>query len=68
VLSDYLHAVGNLTAVQARCTALLEEVRALRATKDPLGTGWNCGTCGAFTGTVKEDHVTCRCCGAPRPA
>jgi len=28
--------------------------------------GWFCAKCHIFTGTAKEEHLTCRCCGAPR--
>lgn len=30
---------------------------------------WDCPNpdCRAFNGTAKVDHVTCRCCGTPRP-
>lgn len=34
ILTDGVAMTQNLTAVQARCTALLEEVRALRAQVD----------------------------------
>ena len=28
--------------------------------------GWDCHICGMFTGTAREDHKVCRCCGTPR--
>lgn len=34
---------------------------------EALAWGFFCRRCGAFTGDAKEFHVTCRCCGAPRP-
>lgn len=30
--------------------------------------GWTCLACGVFTGTAKEQHTACRCCGTARPA
>ncbi len=29
--------------------------------------GFFCSLCQAFTGTLKEDHQRCRCCGTERP-
>jgi hypothetical protein len=29
--------------------------------------GFFCSVCRVFTGTAKEEHLTCRACGAPRP-
>ena len=29
--------------------------------------GFRCKTCGAFTGTEKEDLTECRCCCTPKP-
>jgi hypothetical protein len=56
----------NLTHVQTRCTELLLENRRLRA--EAALPGFICTACGNFTGLAKEDHQTCRCCGAARPA
>lgn len=35
--------------------------------REALCWGFFCRKCGAFTGDEKEFHVTCRCCGHPRP-
>jgi rubrerythrin len=65
VAQDYNAMLTNLTSVQARCTELLLEVRALRA--GIVLPGWTCRKCGGFTGTAKEDHQQCRACGEKRP-
>lgn len=44
---------------------LLEERR--DRLKGALLPGFHCVRCSAFTGTAKEEHLHCRCCGAPRP-
>jgi len=64
LLRDMRQLHENLTFVQKRCTALLQDNRDLRA--GLVLPGWNCTRCGAFTGTAKEDRRECRCCGAPR--
>ena len=51
--------------VQARCTELLTEVRAYRASGICL-PGWRCFRCGAFNGTVGSmgrERKECRICG-----
>ena len=112
--AEYKALFANLTAVQARSTEQIEEIRRERdvsaqlarrsaslnaelgrvllerdevvAQRDAFGQkaaqlqeqlrvaeaasllpGWTCGACGAFTGTVKEAHTACRCCGTERP-
>ena len=44
-----------------------EALRDATQTEGILLPGFDCPACGMFTGTAKVDHVTCRCCGAPRP-
>ena len=56
----------TLTDVQARCTELLLETRALHG--GVVLEGWRCpAPCGAFNGAAKEWLTHCRSCGAPRP-
>jgi len=55
----------QLAIVQARCTELLVELRAYRASGICL-PGWNC-YCGAFNGSAKQVLTHCRCCGNPKP-
>lgn len=66
--------LSNLTATQTRCTQLLNELRAFKASAGlPVlsaglpGLGWDCPSCGAFNGDLKEKLTTCRCCTTPRP-
>jgi hypothetical protein len=66
LVAEHRTMLENLTSVQARCTELLLECRALRA-KGIVLPGFDCVRCGAFTGTAKEEHIACRCCGEPRP-
>lgn len=61
---DYQDMLANLTVTQARCTELLVEVRAYRASGICL-PGWTC-LCGAFNGSAREKLTTCRCCGVAR--
>lgn len=63
--------VDNLTATQERCTALVEENRALKAKLANVALpGWTCPMCGAFNGEAKERLDVCRGhgCGIPRSA
>jgi hypothetical protein len=56
----------TLTIVQERCTKQLFELRSFKASKALPGLGWDCGVCGAFNGSMKEELSACRCCDAPR--
>jgi len=59
----------NLTATQARCTALVEENRELRAKLANVALpGWFCPGCGGWNGEAKERLDVCRGhgCGIPR--
>jgi len=62
---DYKLMLDNLTSTQARCTELLTEVRAYRASGICL-PGWRCGYCQAFNGSAREVLERCRACDAPR--
>ena len=63
--AEYKAMLANLSATQARCSELLIEVRAYRASGLQL-PGWNCRNCQAFNGSVRETRTHCRCCGEPR--
>ena len=61
----------NLSAVQTRCTELINESRALKiefaAQKSGLTLpGWTCASCQGFNGSAKEERTECRGCGAAR--
>jgi hypothetical protein len=56
---------NNATTVQQRCTELIIEVRAYRASGICL-PGWLCHACHAFNGSAKETLSKCRCCDTPR--
>jgi hypothetical protein len=56
----------NLTSTQARCTALLEELRAYRGSGICL-PGWWCNECRGFNGEARGRRDDCRACGAQRP-
>jgi hypothetical protein len=58
----------NLTATQTRCTELLLEVRAYRASAGLPGLGWDCPACRVFNSDARKRLTACRCCDAPRPA
>lgn len=64
--SLYDATVANLTDVQARCTELVEELRASKAA--PLLPGWECKNCLAFNGEAKERRQYCRACGCKKSA
>lgn len=57
---DYRALLANLTSTQARCTTLLDELRAYRRTGICLPGVW-C-SCGAFNGFAREQRTECRCC------
>ena len=63
--AEYKAMLANLSSVQARCTDLLVEVRAYRASGICL-PGWNCTNCHAFNGSVREMRTHCRACGASK--
>lgn len=57
----------TVTAVQKRCTELLNVVRSFKESNALPGLGWDCSNCKAFNGDLKEKLQACRCCDAPRP-
>jgi hypothetical protein len=54
---------ANLTPVQQRCSELLTELRAYRASGICLPGIW-C-QCGSFNGSARENRTECRSCGKP---
>lgn len=58
---------ANLTAVQARCTELLTELRRYQAVDGIVLRGWNCPACKVFNGEEKSHQQICRACGQKRP-
>jgi hypothetical protein len=63
--AEYLAMSDNLAATQGRCTELLTEVRAYRASGICL-PGWWC-LCGGFNGGAREILKLCRFCERPKP-
>ena len=69
--AEYKEMLANLTATQTRCTELLVEVRAYRASGICL-PGWWCPcaatseSLGIFNGSMKEVLTHCRACGRAR--
>jgi hypothetical protein len=59
---DYRQMLTTLTATQARCTELLTEVRAYRASGICL-PGVFCYACRVFNGFMREKLTECRACG-----
>jgi hypothetical protein len=61
----YAQSTEQLTVVQTRCTALLNELRAYSGSGVCL-PGWHCQHCRAFNGSAREVLSHCRACGEGR--
>ena len=58
----------NLTATQTRCTELLLEVRAYRASAGLPGLGWDCPACRVFNSDARKRLMSKRERAATPPA